>query len=115
MLLQVLERFKPERIISIHGTHGAGAGGVFYDPGKLTPAEIAQTEKEAAGMADFLEPGWREKDNSADILAGYTSQALHWRGKYDEDLSRRAATQIRGRLTKRPAPRPVSTTESKRG
>ena len=36
LLMQLMERFKPERIISLHGTQYPGKAGVFYDPRKLT-------------------------------------------------------------------------------
>jgi hypothetical protein len=39
MLLQLIERFHPERIISIHGTTGPGSAGVFFDQRTLQPAE----------------------------------------------------------------------------
>lgn len=51
LLMALMERFTPERIISIHGTWRAGAGGVFFDPRRLTPAEYQQARQYAAGMA----------------------------------------------------------------
>ena len=51
LLMALMERFSPERIISIHGTWRAGAGGVFYDPRQLTPAEYHAARQYAVGMA----------------------------------------------------------------
>ena len=60
MLLQLIERFSPERIISIHGTRHSGAGGVFYDPVKLSSADIAQARKDAQGLA-FMQVPFEEQ------------------------------------------------------
>jgi uncharacterized protein DUF4157/succinylglutamate desuccinylase/aspartoacylase family protein len=56
MLLQLIERFSPERIISIHGTRHSGAGGVFYDPLRLTSADIARARNDARAMAYMQVP-----------------------------------------------------------
>lgn len=56
MLLQLIERFGPERIISIHGTRHSGAGGVFYDPLRLSAAEIARARSDARAMAFMQVP-----------------------------------------------------------
>jgi hypothetical protein len=42
MLIQLIERFKPERIISIHGTWAPSMAGVFYDTRAPTAAEDAR-------------------------------------------------------------------------
>lgn len=39
ILMALMERFRPERIISIHGTRRPGAGGVFADPRRLNSTE----------------------------------------------------------------------------
>jgi hypothetical protein len=39
LLMQLMEKFKPERIITLHGTKHSGAAGAFYDPRKLRPDE----------------------------------------------------------------------------
>jgi hypothetical protein len=39
MLMQLMERFSPERIISIHGTWDASKAGVSYDTRNVTAAE----------------------------------------------------------------------------
>jgi hypothetical protein len=56
MLLQLIERFSPERIISIHGTRHSGAGGVFYDPVHLSSADIARARRDARAMAYMQVP-----------------------------------------------------------
>jgi len=44
MLMQLIERFAPERIISIHGTWDASKAGVSYDPRALTAGEEASVQ-----------------------------------------------------------------------
>jgi hypothetical protein len=56
MLLQLIERFSPERIISIHGTRHSGAGGVFYDPVRLSSADIARARSDARALAYMQVP-----------------------------------------------------------
>ena len=51
MLMHLMERFQPERIITLHGTRHTGAAGVFYDPRELTAAERRPVEEEAARRA----------------------------------------------------------------
>lgn len=48
MLMELMERFKPERIISIHGTWDPRAAGVFYDPRALRSDETAEAWAEGA-------------------------------------------------------------------
>jgi hypothetical protein len=48
MLMHLIERYQPERIISLHGTQSPGQAGVFYDPRELTAAERKQVEDDAA-------------------------------------------------------------------
>lgn len=63
MLIQLIERYKPERIISIHGTRHAGAAGVFIDPITPTAAQLARIRSDARlaafldTPAEFLEKG----------------------------------------------------------
>jgi hypothetical protein len=56
MLLQVIERFHPERIISIHGSSGAGSAGVFYDRRTLSQGEIHAARQWASGEAYMTIP-----------------------------------------------------------
>ena len=51
MLMHLMERYRPERIISLHGTQSPGQAGVFYDPRALTTAERTAVEDEAARSA----------------------------------------------------------------
>jgi hypothetical protein len=51
LLMQLMERFKPERIISLHGTQHPERAGVFYDPRKLTPEEERESARNAAASA----------------------------------------------------------------
>ncbi len=44
MLMHLIERFAPERIISIHGTWDASMAGVSYDQRALTPDEEARAQ-----------------------------------------------------------------------
>lgn len=39
MLMELIDRFQPTRIISIHGTHSPSSAGVFADPHFLSPAK----------------------------------------------------------------------------
>lgn len=54
LLMELMERFRPERIISIHGTHRPGAAGVFYDPRALRADE---TQAALDWAADRGSPG----------------------------------------------------------
>ncbi len=50
MLMELIDRFQPARIISIHGTHAPATAGVFADPHFLSPAK----EKALTQLAAFL-------------------------------------------------------------
>jgi hypothetical protein len=63
LLIELIERFKPERIISIHGTRYAGAAGVFYDPRHLRKDELAAAEVWARGVAPLV-AGLHGEDSS---------------------------------------------------
>ena len=56
MLLQLIERFQPERIISIHGTWDPSIAGVSYDTRALTVGE------EANAQAWGINPGSPEEN-----------------------------------------------------
>jgi hypothetical protein len=100
LLLELIERFKPERIVSIHGTWRPGEAGVFYDPRSLGSAE-----REAAGWAagtgyapvnpsvedapEYSRAG-RERRKYLNLVRQMTDQASN----ADRDLTARAATQI---------------------
>jgi hypothetical protein len=69
MLLELIERFRPERIISIHGTSAPGAAGMFYDQRTLQPADIQAAREWAAGNYRFADlHAWIE-NNLADGLS----------------------------------------------
>jgi hypothetical protein len=78
MLLQLIERFSPERIISIHGTQHSGAAGVFYDPVAPTAAEIAQARRDAPGLAFMMVPVERqETPDGPQLLQEAEERAFH--------------------------------------
>ncbi len=103
LLLELMERFHPERIISIHGSSGAGSAGVFYDRRSLRPDEVQaardwasehthigrspQQEDEAGGEARLLAV---QKALFQQRLAQMSSQA----DATDRDLSLKAAAKI---------------------
>jgi hypothetical protein len=55
MLMELIDRFHPSRIISIHGTSDTSASGVFADPHFLSPAK----EKAIAFMLQMMGPIFR--------------------------------------------------------
>ena len=104
MLLQLIERFSPERIISIHGTRHSGAGGVFYDPVIPTAAEVAQARREAPGLAFMMVPIERQQTpEGAELLREAEERAFHIildRIRHrDRDPSLRAAAAIEAATT----------------
>jgi predicted deacylase len=104
MLMHLMEHFRPERVISLHGTQAPGQAGVFYDPRELTAAERAQVEHEAAhGAAAATHPRVSDgpEDQEARQRALYEAGLQHGltakRGavrSVDEELSLKAAKQI---------------------
>lgn len=99
MLLELIERFSPERIISIHGTRHSGAGGVFYDPITPTAAQIAEARRQAQGLAFMQVPyedQWTHEGQERLRQAEERNfrQALYYLVDQDRDLSLRAARQI---------------------
>jgi hypothetical protein len=53
MLMELIDRFHPTRIISIHGTHDSSAAGVFADPHFISP-EKEKAIKVLAGLIAFV-------------------------------------------------------------
>jgi hypothetical protein len=103
MLLQVIERFYPERIISIHGTSGAGSAGVFYDRRSLTQAEVQSAREWAAGNAYMrVPPDQQESPEGQEKLKAIEERLFRQRlaelsgqaAKTDFDLSVTAAKRI---------------------
>lgn len=88
LLMQLMERFKPERIISLHGTQHPEKAGVFYDPRELTADE-------ARGPAASARP--RPSDSEGSSEARYRALYKHKLAAAeaaDKDLSLRAAQLI---------------------
>jgi hypothetical protein len=59
MLMELMERFQPSRIISIHGTHDAKKAGVFSDPHFLSPSKLQEIRRaawELAGEWEIFQP-----------------------------------------------------------
>jgi hypothetical protein len=99
MLLHLMERFHPERIISIHGTRYGGAGGVFYDPVQLTPPQIAQIRTFARILAGLKVPIWQQftaagQQQLQQVEASIFSKWLQSAQNRDEDPALAAANQI---------------------
>ena len=100
ILMELMERFRPERIISLHGTQSPTLAGVFYDPRKLTAQEPQAAEADALRAANAAarprvsdsegasEARWREVyEKSLKVRADAAGAA-------DRDLSLRAAQLI---------------------
>jgi hypothetical protein len=88
LLMQLMERFKPERIISLHGTRHPEKAGVFYDPRELTADE-------ARGPAASARPPPSDSEGSSE--ARYRALYKHKLAaaeSADKDLSLRAAQLI---------------------
>ena len=104
MLMHLMERFQPERIISLHGTRHTGAAGVFYDPRELTAAERKQVDDEAARRAAAANrpratdsEGGQEARQRAFYEAGLKQGLADKKnavGIADKDLSLKAAKMI---------------------
>ena len=105
MLIELMERFHPERIISIHGTQAAGEAGVFYDRRKLRPDEIQAAWDWAGERAYGHIESSRQQDNegAAEARRSAVRKALYEQrlqemskqvDQTDRDLSLKAATQI---------------------
>ena len=99
LLLELIERFHPERIVSIHGTWAPGAAGVFYDRRTLQPAEIHSAREWPVGNAYMrLTPDQRESPGGQERLHELEERLFQERlaelvGR-DRELSAAAATQI---------------------
>ena len=103
LLLELIERFRPERIISIHGTWRAGAAGVFYDRRSLTDAEVKAARAWAQGMAYMqIPPEQQEAPGGQERLRALEQQLFRDRlaqlsgqtEQTDRDLSLNTAKQI---------------------
>jgi hypothetical protein len=91
LLLELMERFHPERIISIHGTSGPGSAGVFYD--RRSPS--ADEERAARELAKGIPGGQELPPALQERLARQHLAATAARAEAtDRDLSLKAAGQI---------------------
>jgi hypothetical protein len=96
LLMELMERYKPERIISLHRTWDSGKAGGFYDPRKLTAAEEQESARSAAASAR-PRPADSEGSSEATFRALYDrsiADKLAAAGAADKDLSLRAAKLI---------------------
>ena len=99
MLLELIERFHPKRIISIHGTHAEGAAGVFFDPRNLDAgeviAEVAGRAKAAVfGPPEQPRPGETFLDMQWRLLKESAAARRQAAVDRDQRLSEQAATAI---------------------
>jgi len=103
LLLELMERFHPERIISIHGTSGPGSAGVFYDRRSLRPDEVQAAREWARGNAYMqIPPDQQEEPGGPERLQALEERLFRERlaqisgqaAGTDRDLSLKAATQI---------------------
>ena len=91
MLIELMERFHPERIISIHGTQSPGQAGVFYDRRSPSEAEDHNARELAKGIDGGQElPAALQQRLYRGRLAAVSAQAE----QTDRDLSLKAASQI---------------------
>jgi hypothetical protein len=103
LLLQLIEKFHPERILSLHGTSGPGSAGVFYDSRSLTPTE-EKTARFLAHASAFMQipPDQQEGPEGQQRLQALedrlyqhaSAQLLRQAGGTDRDLSLKAAQRI---------------------
>ena len=104
LLMEVMERYRPERIISLHGTWDPAKAGVFYDPRKLTADEQQQIELDAARSAGAsARPRASDSEGSSEATFQQLYDSARKRGieaklaaagAADKDLSLRAAKLI---------------------
>ena len=104
LLMEVMERYRPERIISLHGTWDPAKAGVFYDPRKLTADEQQQIELDAARSAGAsARPRASDSEGSSEATFRQLYDRARKRGveaklaaagAADKDLSLRAAKLI---------------------
>jgi hypothetical protein len=102
MLMHLMERFQPERIISLHGTQSPGQAGVFYDPRRLSSAERAQVDDDAVRGAvtrPRMTDGPEDQEaRSRELYKGGLASGLAAKQtevrSADEELSLKAAKMI---------------------
>ncbi len=89
LLMQMIEKFHPERILSIHGTSGAGSAGVFYDPRSLSPDELKAARDWARGNAYMRTSPQQEDEPGAEAR-------MH---ELEEGLYRQRVAQLTGQAS----------------
>ena len=94
MLMHLIERFQPERIISLHGTQSPGQAGVFYDPRQLTAAEREQAERVPATRPRMTDGPDDQETRQRELSKGLVASKLREVRSADEKLSLDAAKFI---------------------
>ena len=97
MLMELMERFRPERIITVHGTWDPGAAGVFYDPRDLRAEESAAAWRSGPRRS----PSWESEDYGDAVNAAERklheqreAELLAAASRTDLDLSLKTAAEI---------------------
>jgi hypothetical protein len=107
LLMELMERFHPERIISIHGTHRPGAAGVFYDPRGLRADETEAARDWAAergspgrspSWEDEAGPEARQREVKDALFRQKQAAMLAQADMTDRDLSLNAAKLVADRV-----------------
>jgi hypothetical protein len=93
MLLQLIEHFSPERIVSIHGTWEPSLAGISYDPRVLTAGE------EASAQAWGINPDSGESNAPPGLIRSRRAGLQHAAQVGDETLALNAAALIETRTT----------------
>ena len=96
MLMELIDRFRPSRLVSIHGTHDNSAAGIFADPHFISPAKEKAIEM-LAGLVAFVSSifGLTGPDKTA--LTEAFAKADETRTQDDIDLALATAYAIAGR------------------
>lgn len=91
LLIELMERFRPERIISIHGTFGPGSAGVFYDP----RSPNAEEDRIAGELAKGIDGGQELPPAvQRNLYRAHLAAAAARAGQTDRDLALKAAAKI---------------------
>jgi hypothetical protein len=96
LLMKLMERFKPERIISIHGTHHLGAAGISFDRRSLRADELAKASVHVGRARPENSEGYGEASLMAmqKLFKQRSAEMLRQAEKADTDLALGAAKQI---------------------
>jgi hypothetical protein len=68
MLMELIDRFHPSRIISIHGTGHTGAAGIFADPQFISPEKDQKLEAEAIAILAAVQAAGMPFPFTKDVL-----------------------------------------------